>query len=361
MKKILLRRVNIAGAHAWFLRSNSSPETGTHNQSQANFWNFMKALVNLTLQSKAEETVPRTFLFDEERIMKLRADMEDLINMEICMHMFRGLEAESKKQAARLIPSDDTPVISTPSSKYSRPISPADNSIPPLLELHHFKMRERGHFRTAPSGQQVCFPSIEDDAMSSISSTSSRSAPSSTSSTPCTHPSTPLYLSLPFVDTWSQVRISLLAILASSNSSKKWSALAPSLALQILRSTTASLTRLPQFESQLAFHISNPSSTVYKEAEHKILSQLLPEVQRLSNTYTPLTSMQIFDAATTPKNASSNTQAAGVKEEIDEIATRIAHIGILHWRVWAPLAYLVNPDAEDEQDEPSHVRASSMP
>jgi hypothetical protein len=32
------------------------------------------------------------------------------------------------------------------------------------------------------------------------------------------------------------------------------------------------------------------------------------------------------------------------KEEISEIATRIAHIGILHWRVWAPLAYLVNPE-----------------
>lgn len=30
-----------------------------------------------------------------------------------------------------------------------------------------------------------------------------------------------------------------------------------------------------------------------------------------------------------------------------DAARQIAHIGILHWRVWAPLAYLVNPDVEE--------------
>jgi len=43
-----------------------------------------------------------------------------------------------------------------------------------------------------------------------------------------------------------------------------------------------------------------------------------------------------------------SSTTSGVKEEIAEIATRIAHIGILHWRVWAPLAYLVNPEEDED-------------
>jgi hypothetical protein len=50
----------------------------------------------------------------------------------------------------------------------------------------------------------------------------------------------------------------------------------------------------------------------------------------------------------------------GAKEEITEIATRIAHIGILHWRVWAPLAYLVDPDAEEDPETQSEL-VKSMP
>jgi hypothetical protein len=79
---------------------------------------------------------------------------------------------------------------------------------------------------------------------------------------------------------------------------------------------------------------------------------MFPVLQKLIDNYTPLTSLQIFEAATTPRNGpSAMPQANGLKEEISEIATRIAHIGILHWRVWAPLAYLVDPDAEDDTNQ----------
>jgi hypothetical protein len=97
----------------------------------------MKALVNLTLPSKSSEIVPHTFLFDEERLIKLRSDMLDLINLEICMHMFRGLEATSRMQDSRFMPHDDIPVTSFTSSPYNRPASPAtagDQSQIPLGE-----------------------------------------------------------------------------------------------------------------------------------------------------------------------------------------------------------------------------------
>lgn len=364
MKKIAMKRIDIVGAHLWFRRASSIPDIGPITQSTGNFWDFMKALVNLTLKSKSEEKVPHTFLFDEERLIKLRSDMEDLINFEICMHTFRDLGAIYKTQ---LTPHDDTPVMSTIPSPCSRPASPADITLrtsPTQLPLpHHFAPKskpgaiERGHFRRAPSGQQLWVPTLENEINTSSAISSPRSSPSSTASTPDTYPPRPLYLSLPSIDADSRLRFALHAILTSSNTPDRWCSLAPSLALEILRSTTIPLTELPRIESRLASHLSKPHSRVYQKAENRVLSQLFPVLRNLVGTYTPLTSLQIFEAATTPKSL-PESGVSGVKEDIDEIATRIAHIGTLHWRIWAPLAYLVDPD---EQQEILMERPKSMP
>lgn len=372
MKKIALGRVDIAGAHAWFRRASSLPDLlaieGTA-QSQGNTWDFIKALVNLALPSKSAEMVPHTFLFDEERLIKLRSDMLDLINLEICMYLYRNLDAQCRIQESLYMVSDDTPTTS--SMVTSRPVSPADDlmlSSPTIPEPHHFSAartknlsQERGRFIRTVGGGQVWVPKVEDGQIVT-SATSSPRSPSSTASTPDTFPPTPFYLSQPVADSASQVRTSLLAILSSSSSNDKWATLAPNLGLQILRSTPTPLTHLPQFESHLAFHLSNSRSRVYQEAEERVLAQLAPVLQKLVETYTPLTSLQIFEAATTPRTFPGATAppVSGAKEEITEIATRIAHIGILHWRVWAPLAYLVDPDAEEDAETQSE-RAKSMP
>lgn len=70
-------------------------------------------------------------------------------------------------------------------------------------------------------------------------------------------------------------------------------------------------------------------------------------------TYTPMTSLQVFEAATTPKSPSNavGSSAWASQNSLNDVAVRIAHIGILHWRVWAPLAYLVNPDSDYDGDE----------
>jgi hypothetical protein len=373
MKKIALGRVDIAGAHAWFRRASSLPDilpTDGTAHSQGNTWDFIKALVNLTLPSKSSEMVPHTFLFDEERLIKLRSDMLDLINLEICMYLYRNLDAQCKLQESLHNVADDTPTTSFMAT--SRPASPADDlmlSLPTIPDPHHFSAsrlkhlsQERGHIIRTLDGRQVRVPKVEDGHLVSSATSSPRSTPSSTASTPDTFPPTPFYLSQPVTDSTSQVRTSLLAILSSSTTNDKWAALAPALGLQILRSTTTPLTHLPQFESHLAFHLSNSRSRVYQEAEARVLLQLAPILQKLIETYTPLTSLQIFEAATTPKVLPGATvsQVNGSKEEITEIATRIAHIGILHWRVWAPLAYLVDPDAEEDA-EAQNERAKSMP
>ncbi|PVH68249.1 hypothetical protein DL98DRAFT_542554 [Cadophora sp. DSE1049] len=305
-------------------------------------WDFINALVHFILPSKASEIVPHTFLFNEERLTKLRSDILDLINLEICMCLYRKLDGQSRLQDTCNTAREDTPTTSVVSS----PPSHANDillSFPAVPQPHHFTTPKPKHI---PQGDHVA---------TSVPS-GPRSSPSSTASTPDTHSPTPLRLSLPFGRPASQVRTLLLTILSSSTTNDKWTSLSPSLALQILHLTTTPLTHLQQIESHLTLHLSNPRSRVYQEAETRVLNQLGPVLKKLVINYTPLTSLQIFEAATLP--GTSPTQKNGPKEEISEIAKRIAHIGILHWRVWAPLAYLLNPDTEEEIEVPKEQAKS---
>jgi len=78
----------------------------------------MKALISLTLPSKSSEMVPHTFLFDEERLVKLRSDMQSLINIEICMYLYRSLEPSNRLMGTRYAALDDTRGTSFASSPY---------------------------------------------------------------------------------------------------------------------------------------------------------------------------------------------------------------------------------------------------
>lgn len=371
MRKIPSGRIDLANAHAWFKRSCSIPDIALMDPitpQLANIWHFMKGLVNLALPSRPDEMVPHTFLFDEERLVKLRADMEDSINLEICMRMFRELNVASRKKRQRTLlddDNDDTPVTSFVSSPFNRSASPDNNafhSLPTVPLPHHFASKieadssqDSGEPIQSPSGGQEWASSLECDSITLSSTTSPQSLSSSTSSTPTTYSPIPLYLSHPASDHDSQVRNSLLAILDPSMTSARWTELAPSLALQILRSTTTHLCRLPDFESELELHLSNPRSRLYQDAEQKVLLQLFPILHKLVESYIPLSCLQIFEVAAVQKGPPGlpNIPIDGSKDEITEIATRIAHIGVLHWRVWANLAYVIDPDeAAVEQDRP---------
>lgn len=356
MKKIALGRIDIVGAHAWFRGASDLPDVPQQDgyvPPSGNLSDFMKGLVNLILPSKPSNMAPHTFLFDDERLNKLRSDMLDLVNLEICMYLYWSLDAQCRRRESLNSAPDDTPATSVVTS---RPASPAGNilSSPTIPEPHHFTAsksksvsHERGYFITNLSGKQVWVPRVGHELTAASATPSSRSSPLSTASTPDTFSPTPLYLSQPLADSASQVRASLLSILSSSSVNDKWTTLAPSLGLQILRSTTSPLTQLEKFEFRLAFHLSNSRSKFYQDAEARVLAQLFPILQKLIENYSPLTSLQIFEAATTPRTLPGAALAQGNRsiEGISEIATRIAHLGILHWRVWAPLAYLVEPDA----------------
>ena len=328
MEKIAAGKVDITGAYAWFRRARSLPDmapTESSPHSEGNTWDFINALVRFVLPSMASEMVPQTFLFDKERLTKLRSDILDLINLEICMCIYCNWLQDTCDTAL-----EDTP---TTSVVFSPPPHANDTvlSVPTVPEPHH---------STAPKPKHI----LGDGHFATSIPPSPRSPSSSTASTPDTQSPTPLHL--PFDRPASQVRTLLLTILSSSTINDTWTSHSPCLALQILHSTTTPLTHLQQIESHLTLHLSNPSSRVYQEAETRVLNQLGPVLKKLVIKYTPLTSLQIFGAATLP--STSPNQENRPNEEMSEIARRIAHIGILHWRVWAPLAYLLNPNTEEE-------------
>ncbi|TQS34454.1 hypothetical protein Golomagni_05164 [Golovinomyces magnicellulatus] len=351
MRKIKLARIDTTGAHAWYRRAGSIPQHAsldTLRHSRGNPWNFMRALVNLILPTKESEPIPHTFLFDEERLIKLRSDMLDLINLEVCMFHYHCLKASNSTTYETQLVVDDTPYASFVSSPLHRPASPEDQSVlssPTIPSPNDFSPSKRrrnrtsGNFDRDYSSIRMFMPKADFNPSKSTES----SPNSSTSSISTPHASSSTFLSQSDVESTAALRSSLLAILASSPAStstkQKWSNLAPDLALQVLRSTTTPLNHLPQFEKHLAFHLSEHRSRAFQVVENCVVSALLPELHLLVESYTPKTTYQIFEAATVPRIRSRSSIQSGPKEDIIDLATRIAHLGVLHWQVWGEWFY----------------------
>lgn len=354
MKKIDTGRIDVTEAHAWYKRADVPTHVAPHvhtNQLQSNTWTFMKALVYLVLPKSFAETIPQTFLFDEERLVKLRSDMQDLINLDVCMYLYQQLNASTRSLESQLSQHHTSSYPEEMDLSDSDTPSPRSSSTQPPRQFHR-TVEIRKRWSASP----------EDDCAMSSASSSPSASPASNASTPDAYPPSPFSLSNTSLDRSSEVRSSLVAILNSASSSDKWKPMAPSLALQVLRSTSTPLTHLPRFEAFFCAQISNPDSRIYQEAESRVLNDLLALLQILVDRYTPLTSLQIFEAATGQKSTTSTglPQSHGsVQGNVSDVATRLAHLGVLHWRVWAPLAYLLEQH-DDEFMGPAE-RAKSEP
>ncbi|KAH8587186.1 T-complex protein 11-domain-containing protein, partial [Bisporella sp. PMI_857] len=97
--EIALDRVNVEQAYAWFRNAKNLPDIDFMAQPKDDLWDVMKALVDLTLQP-TNTPYPDTFVRDTGRLHKLHADIDDIIKLEICMQLFRRLQADSRRQPA---------------------------------------------------------------------------------------------------------------------------------------------------------------------------------------------------------------------------------------------------------------------
>lgn len=322
LKRMESGKTDISMSRQWYKEAEQAyADSRMHpSQSFGDMGVFFEGLSRLMLPSAWEERLPNTFTFDEERLMKLRADVLDAINLEVCMRVYEDFERIGRR---------------TPAAPPSDCSSQVDD------------MLDRFDFNTPPS----------------ISRPSSvvHSAAGSASSSPRSSFVVPSYVA-PKRDSQTKARElfqTLVALLQTSpqagQPSTRWQMMAPSMALQIFRFVNLPSTTLPHLEAKLASALSDIDSPYYREAEESFLNRLMVDLGARVREFKGLSGVALFSVATgvrvpSRRPATADRDTDGVSREafddasVDDIATRVAHLGVLHWRVWSQLAY-----ADDDQ------------
>ncbi|TWU78749.1 hypothetical protein ED733_006677 [Metarhizium rileyi] len=331
LKKIQSRKVDITGAREWYRESERlySAALVNNTQSFGDMSVFFEALSRLVLPSSGDKRVPSTFLFDEERVMKLRSDMVDAINLDICMRMYEDLERVARYSSKMLgrncqpLDEDTLSLSTTPSSEFNFN-TPMPNSRPSSL----------------------------------VFSTSS-----SVSSSPRSSLNMPAYVAPENCESRTKAKKvynSLVALMQSTPPSSRhcnrWQTMAPSMALQIFRYTHAPPELLPTFEAKLTDNVCQVDSHMYKEVQQAFHSRLMTSLAGRVRDFKNLSGVSLFAVATGGRVTNNNSHSSQCRDSesllrdgqdeggLEDMATRLAHLGVLHWRVWAQLAYLSDPE-----------------
>ncbi|KAJ4158504.1 uncharacterized protein LMH87_009027 [Akanthomyces muscarius] len=312
LKKTSSKRIDISSAKQWYKDAETKLAAGitdsTHTFGETGV--FFEALSRLILPSSPEKRLPSTFLFDEERILKLRSDMLDAINLEICMRMYEDLERIGRYNTSGLF------------------AGPA---------LDDDTMRRS----SSPSSDFNFNTPLETSRPSSINFSSS----GSTDSSPRSSVNLPAYVAPENSEAKSKTRNlynSLVALLQSATpglrQSARWQSISSSIALQIFRNTKAPSSMLSIFEDKLAANVCGVDSPLYKEVEKSFHTRLMAELSTRTREYRSLSGVGLFSAATSGRSQTrEHDQDEGV---VEDIGVRLAHLGVLHWRVWSQMAYV---------------------
>lgn len=170
---------------------------------------------------------------------------------------------------------------------------------------------------------------------------------------------------------------SLIAILqtapASATPLARWKAIAPAMAVQVFRFTNAPPQALPIIEGNITSLVCDVHSGRYRELEEYFLGKLMAELAKVVKQFRGLSGVSLFSVASGgqqpqgSKRAWDGTQErdgesmagdgsireAKEEEGIEDMATRLAHLGTLHWRVWAGLVY--SDDGDVSMEQPTHI------
>ncbi|KAK6955545.1 hypothetical protein Daesc_003185 [Daldinia eschscholtzii] len=339
LKKIRDRKMDPGPAQAWYLTVNQFySQDPASAQAFGEMGPFFEALCKMILPSTDPYSHPDTFVFDEERMAKLRSDMLDAINLEVCMRLYEGLDRKYRfNDSMSSVSAIPTPMLATPFSDVSGFLSS----------------------RTEDDGSESCFNSRPSSLVFS-SAGSAHSSPRNS-------------FILPVQSTTSRpedqqaksrnLYNSLVALLqtspASSRSVSRWKAMKDSLALQIFRFTNAPAQDLLQFEDELDNHLSELSSPLFQQVEQYYHYHLLVELRQRVKDFKGLTGAALFSVATGGRLHSPSRGWDGPRESVsrertslenaireareeggvEDMATRLAHMGLLHWRVWSHLVY----------------------
>ncbi|ROT42480.1 SOK1 protein [Sodiomyces alkalinus F11] len=312
---------------------------------------FFEGLARLMRPSVDEKEIPTTFVFDEERLLRLRSNMLDAINLEICMRHYDDLERVSRSVSSLL------------SGFLARP------------DEDHAASRSRSFFGANASSysgssrpSSLAFSCAGSDTSSPRSSfVHQTQASAGPDAAEAKAKSRNLYNSLIALLETSPVE---------SGHKSRWAALAPSLALQIFRYTNAPSDMLPAFEAKLQSHVTDVQSSLFREVEDQFNARLLAKLQRRVREFKGLPGFTLFSITTASRSNATGRVWDGDRDQqqlrisslhsslhpgslldgsgreargdgaVEDMATRLAHLGVLHWRVWAQLAYAGDVDGD---------------
>ncbi|KAJ1325080.1 T-complex protein 11 [Microdochium nivale] len=313
-KKLREGKFDASAAKDWY--SRMADKTSQHHEGSAQAFGDMAVYFESVadmIRPSSREPFPNTFLFDEERMTKLRADMLDAINLELCMRLYDQLD-----RAAPLF---------GPSAAAESPL-PLDLAMDDDSDCHS----------TSSARSSMVFSAAGSPRSSLICSEST----ASTRPQDRKAKTQELYASL----------VSLLqSCPAASQPAQRWQTMKDSLALQIFRFTDAPSSELMIFEDMLDLHLSETASELFQAVEEEFHRRLVQELQQRVKTFKNLGAVSLFSIATggrlqstarAPAAQSSSAARARISGEdgsIPDMATRLAHLGLLHWRVWGPLVY----------------------
>lgn len=113
-------------------------------------------------------------------------------------------------------------------------------------------------------------------------------------------------------------------------------------------------------EAALEWHLSNESD-LFRYFQNTMREKVLTAALTSARRYLTLSPLAICESQrTTPASTSQGSSTATSlqsnspqQQDIERIGMRLAHLGVLHWRVWAPLLYLRDEIAEN--DPPAFV------
>jgi hypothetical protein len=363
--------MNIKGAYQWYQTAKTIEIPGELPavlRRKADMWAFFNGLVDMLFPSGIgiRQNVPDTFALDQEKIVKLRADLVDEVNLEVCLRLYRQLYSTPKKSysfAASLRASEHT----------NHHILISRNQHAQMYQ-HQYR-QEPQHLQRQRASSPV-FTAFTPPSCGSSPRNSMISFPSAMRSQ--IHYQPPTRTITPTSTEESQLTTSLLSIIADIHMPSRWTAASIYLAVEILRSTHIPPTCYDSYERFLVRNLGNPKSERFQKAEEAVKARLLGLVAELVMQWDGLSCSALSDVATSrhghagregirlsagrkvggtsgmagpggerQTTGQSHWEDHGRDSGLHGMARLVAHMGILHWRIWGSLAYLRDPDAEE--------------
>lgn len=270
-------------ANADTQKSNSSPSSETEDTLKP-LESLFRGISDQLLQFLPPTDFPETFLFDSERLWQLRSTIQNLINLDIAWYIFESYVNKHKRY------------LSAPDETYT------------TFRSRIWSLMENG---MDLESRIVGNPDNNDDD-------------------------------------------------PDHRGGKRWTQNMRCIALEIARFACAALQLDPvvadevivPIEEALEWHLSNESD-LFSFFQNSMRGKILATTLTAARKYLPLSPLAICESQRVPLSAPSGlsptqtVSGAGSSQtltpqqlDIERIGMRLAHIGVLHWRVWAPLLYL---------------------